>query len=547
MGRLSLLALLLLVGCGGEAVSTAVGPRFTDVTAGSGLDFRTTTGADPPRYLVDTIGTGVALIDYDRDGDIDVFAANGATPESPEAGPGARLFENLGGMRFRDVTEETGLDVTRWTFGLARGDFDNDGWPDLFLACYGENILLRNDQGRFVDVTAESGIAGSVWSATGAFGDFDADGDLDLYVVNYCEQDLTKPSPVREFTGVEVFAGPMGLGKVADVLYRNDGGGRFTDVSGPSGIHGRKPSWGLSAVVVDFDRDGNQDIYVGNDSTASFFFRGRGDGTFIEEGVKSGVGLSGSGGGQATMGIAVGDVDGNSRPDLFTTNFMYDTNTLHLNRSGGTFLDSTIAYGLQIDSRPFLGWATAFHDFDHDADEDLVFFNGNIYPRSLCELNGWDYDQVPVMYRREAKRFVRLTPEEGGDWLAAAYCDRAAAAGDLDGDGDLDLVVSPSNGPLRLLRNERDGGEWIQVRLEDRRPGRDPEAWGAEVVLHAGELVQRRWLANGKGYFSAEEPVLHFALPAGQAADRLEVRWPDGTVEEHPAPATGALTRIVRE
>lgn len=549
--RLPLALALIHLSCGGSESSSETAPsstiHFTDVTAASGIDFVATNGEDPPTFLLEVKGTGVALIDYDMDGDPDVFVPNGATVASPNKGPGCRLFKNLGGLRFQDVTEEAGLTFNRWGFGVAQGDIDGDGWPDLFVTCYGENALLRNTgKGSFVDITKEAGLTGMEWSTGASFGDIDGDGDLDLYVVNYCDLDVRGIAPQSVFLGATVMAGPMGLPKVADVLFENDGNGKFTNISRRSGIHKRPPAWGLGAVILDFDGDGIQDIYVGNDSMASYFFRGLGNSSFEEIGILSGVAFSEEGAGQATMGIGISDVDGDSQPDLFTTNFMYDTNTLHLNRGAGFFEDRTMAYGLHLSSRPFLSWATGFFDFDHDADEDLIFFNGHIYPRATCAENNWDYDQVPVLYRRDGPRFQRLEASSAGGWLAEAHCDRAAAFGDIDGDGDIDMVVGERNGPIRVLRNDRDGGNWLVVHLRDERPGHDRFGLGSKVTLHAGDDSQQRWIASGTSFLAASEPIAHFALPLVSSVASLEVIWSDGVRQEIPSVTLGQVLVVTR-
>ena len=544
---------LLLVACspkeapkGGE--SAAAGPHFTDVTAECGIEMTLTSGGNPPTRLFEVKGNGLALIDFDADGDPDIFVPNGATIADPDNGPGGRLFENLGGLRFRDVTETSGLDFHRWGYGASQGDFDGDGFMDLFVTCYGKNALLLNTgKGGFVEVTDKAGIRGDSWSAGSAFGDIDADGDLDLYVVNYAVLPHTGPAPQGTFTGIRVMKGPMGLPCVPDQLYENQGDGTFKDVSEESGILARDPSYGLGAVILDFDNDGLQDIYVGNDSRASFLFQGLGGGKFEEVGVLAGVGLNEDGAGQATMGIGVGDVDNNGLPDLFTTNFMLDTNTLHVNMGQMMFEDRTRAFGLYLDGRPYLSWATCFFDFDHDMDEDLIFFNGHIYPEELCDEHGWGYRQEAVLYQRVGERFERMNAAEAGDWLAQKHCDRGAAFGDLDGDGDVDIVVCERNGPVRVLRNDRDGGNWLVVRLRDGRSGHDPFATGSRVTARVGRhFTRHRWIASGVSFMSANEPMAHFGLPEEVETVTLEVTWPDGvrqTVEAAPARTHHTVTR----
>ena len=303
--------------------------RFTDVTADSGVDFTMTSGKTPSRYILEVDGGGVALFDYDRDGDLDLFLANGATLDDPEKGPGSRLYANKGRGKFLDVTEKVGINLRRWAMGVAVGDYDGDGADDLYVTCFGPNVLLRNDvakSGRFTDVTEKSGVGDNRWGTSAAFGDLDADGDLDLYVANYLEFDTENP-PDRAgkmFLGVNVMAGPSGLPPQQDVLYENRGDGTFRDVTSKSGCLPGKPGFGLGVLVFDMDLDGKLDILVGNDSTENFLFSRGDDGKFVNRGVPSGVASNYDGGNQATMGIGVADVDGNGYADLFTTNFSSD-------------------------------------------------------------------------------------------------------------------------------------------------------------------------------------------------------------------------------
>ncbi len=517
------------------AVLAAGALHFTDATARSGIALALTSGAPVPSTVLEVKGGGLALFDCDNDGDLDLFVPNGATLDAPQAGPGARLYENLGGLRFRDATAERGVAFRGWGMGVAVGDVDGNGFDDIFIAAFGPDALLLNDGRRFRDATAESGLGDPRWGAAAAFSDLDGDGDLDLYVANYLEFDPQRPPPGATFRGLPVFAGPKGLAPSADALYENVGGGRFRDVSAPSGIAAVRPSYGLGVATLDFDGDGRQDLFVGNDSMASFLFVNQGGLRFAERALEAGLALNGDGEAQATMGIAIGDVNADGRPDVFTTNFADDTNTLRVSLPGAaaSWDDRTRQYNLGAVSRPFLGWATGFFDFDHDGDEDLVVFNGHVYPAATVETMDSTYRQTPLLFERAGPRFERVLPDRAGPWLAEAHVDRSAAFGDLDGDGDVDMVVGERGGPVRVLENDGARGHWVAVALSDRRAG-NRHGLGAKVVLRQGtttRTTQTRWVFGGGSFQSASAPVAHFGLGAASQPVTLEVTWSDGTVQ----------------
>ena len=507
------------------------GPHFVDATSRTGIDLATTSGRTPSTEILEVKGGGLALVDYDGDSDLDLFVPNGATLDSPDRGPGARLYENLGGLRFADATGRARIDFAGWGQGVAVGDVEGDGDDDLYVACYGPDVLLENrGDGTFVDATRASGLGDPRWGTACAFGDLDGDLDLDLYVADYLVFDAARPPPPDRFRGIAVFGGPIGLVPEPDRLYENLGDGTFRDASEESGILAAPPAFGLGVAILDLDGDGRQDVFVGNDSMPKNLFRNLGGLRFEDVALAAGIALNGDGAAQATMGIAIADVDGDLAPDVFTTNFANDTNTLFVSVGAGVFDDRTRQYALGMVSRPFLGWATSFADFDHDGDEDLVVFNGHVYPQATVETMDSPYRQVPLLFEREGPRFERVDASRAGEWLDVARCDRSAAFGDLDLDGDVDVVVAGVGERIRVLENDGARGHWLSVALADRRPAsKNRRGLGARVRLVAGDATQVRWIFGGGSYQSSSEPVAHFGLGASTPPPpTIEVLWPDG-------------------
>jgi hypothetical protein len=532
-----------------------------------------TSGQLPSTQILEVKGNGIALLDYNNNGMLDVFAPNGATLRDPEHGPGWRLYENLGEMTFRDVSKDAGITQTRWALGAAVADVDADGWQDIYVTCYGPNVLLRNrGDGTFEDITERAGVGTPGWSTSAAFGDITGDGWLDLYVTNYIEFDAANPPPSGRFLSMEVFAGPHGLPAQPDVLYFQNVRGSnttFVDVSQPAGIHTELPAWGLGVVILDFDNDGLQDIYVGNDSMRNFLFHNQREAAadlehlgddqptsvrLKEIGLRSGIGSNVSGANQATMGIGIADLTTNSLPDVFTTNFSSDMNTLHINVGNMLFEDRTSQHGLGIDSRPFLGWACGFFDFNLNGNEELLIVNGHIYPQATRALIDSDYEQPPLLYVRQpgrGVRFERTTDPAIGDWLNTPRRDRAMVAGDLDNDGKLDVLIGEMNGPIRVLHNESEPrGPWLIVQLRDERDiangGANRRGLGARVAVSTGTDMKYRWIYSG-GFLSANPAEAHFGLGWHTEPVQLQITWPDGYVQIVDDVQTNARITVTRE
>lgn len=512
--------------------------QFSDVTEEAGLDFTLVSGSPEQRYILEAMAGGVAFVDYDGDGYLDVFMVNGTRIGDPPQEAFNRLYRNsaapgIAGAEkrvFREVSREAGLKRSGWGMGCAAGDYDNDGDVDLYITYWGPNALYRNDgNGRFAEVTQEARVGDERWGSSAAFGDVDGDGWLDLYVANYLYFDLAEPPNGGElctgFKGRQVFCGPQGLDPQADVLYRNEGDGGFTDVSRMTGIS-RHRYPGLGVVFGDYDGDGDQDIYVANDLEPNLLYRNDGHWHLSERGVPAGVAYSEEGRAQASMGVDFGDYDNDGDLDLFATNFSDDVNTLYQNRGDGSFVDVTYGVGLGDEARPYLGWSTAFFDADNDGWLDLFVANGHLYPQLEDSPLGLRYAQRNLFYWNEGGIFRRAGIEPGSG-LEVEKVSRSTAFGDYDNDGDVDLLVMNLNDTPTLLRN--DGGNrhnWLGLELIEGDHNR--HAIGARVRVWAGDLQQVREVRQGYGFQSQHDPRLIFGLGARQRVERVEIHWPSG-------------------
>ena len=524
-----------------EAGEEPLGFAFVNVARPAGLDAVTVFGGkEVNRYLLETTGCGAAFFDYDGDGRLDAFLVNGTTlagfPKGQE--PTFHLYRNRGDGTFEDVTRKAGLAVASgWGQGVCAGDVDNDGDTDLYVTAYGQNRFFRNrGDGTFEDATQAAGLGSRAtrWGTGCAMLDYDRDGRLDIFAANYIDLDLasapTPDSGLCRYKGVKVACGPPGLSGGKNVLYRNKGDGTFVDVSVASGITKAAGTYGLGAITLDFDDDGWTDVYVANDSNPSTLYRNKHDGTFEDVGVRSGCAFSQDGKPQAGMGLAVGDYDHNGFQDVFKTNFAGDTATLYANTGDGLCEDRTFAGGLGLNTR-WLGWGTGFLDLDNDGWLDLFLVNGHVYPEVAQIPTEAAYAQRKVVYRNRGDgRFLDVTERLGAP-LTTPRPGRGAAFGDFDDDGDLDVLVNNVNDTPDLYRlDSTRGAHWAAFRLTGRASNRS--AIGARVKVTAGGVTRVDEVRGGGSYLSQNDLRPHFGLGAALRVDRVEVRWPNGLLEE---------------
>jgi hypothetical protein len=511
--------------------------RFTDITAASGVTFTHAASADA-KFIVEAMSGGVALFDFDRDGRLDIYLVNaptvatGADPRSARS----ELWRNAGDGTFVDVTDRAGVGYPGWGMGVATGDYDNDGWEDLYVTCFGPDHLYRNKgDGTFVDVTAQAGVSDPRWSTGAAFADYDNDGWLDLFVANYVDVRLDKlpefgRGPSCQFKGIAVQCGPRGLPGAGDTLFHNNRDGTFTDVSSKAGVSDEARRFGLGVAWCDFNDDGRVDLFVANDVGPNYLYRNNGDGAFTEIGLQAGVAMSEDGREQASMGVAIGDYNHRGRWSLVVTNFSDEYNALYRQEQGFLFSDASYRSQTAPASLPFVGWGTHLFDYDNDGWLDLIVVNGHVYPQLEAAAAGVTWRQRSLLYRNRRDGTFAEIAAEAGPALMQARVSRGSASGDLDNDGDLDIVINNLDGRPTLLRN--DGGNaraFLSIALAGRTANRS--ALGARVRVTAGDLVQIDERRSGGSYLSQNDTRLHFGFERRSSIDRLEVTWPGGATE----------------
>jgi hypothetical protein len=544
--------LLVALALGSPTASHRTGPvppgqaspvTFRDGAAAAGIDFVHTNGASPDKLLPETMGSGVVLFDYDNDGLLDIFMVDGgAMAPSIKAQPRHRLYHNRGDGTFEERGLAAGIRQTAYGMGACAGDIDNDGWTDLYITNVGPNVLYRNTgKGTFADISASAGVASAMWGTSCAFADFDRDGDLDLFVTNYVDATATNNPPCGD-TRLKIrdYCHPLVFNPYPNVLYRNDGRGHFTDISAQAGLATLKAN-GLGVLVGDFDDDGWPDVFVANDGMPNFLFRNVNGTRFEERGLLAGVAVAPDGKPRAGMGVASGDYDGDGRLDLMVTNLWGETHSLFRSLGGGLFAYATVESGVGPPTLPFVGFGTAFLDYDNDTHLDLVIVNGAVVDGNRRA--NPTHDQRRLLFRNTgSRRFVEV-----GRLTGAAFVEpkvgRGLAVGDIDNDGDLDLVINNNGGRADVLVNEGgNAGHALVVRVIGTTSNRS--GIGARLALTAGTLTQVREIQSGSSYLSQSDTRAHFGLGTATRADRLEVRWPDGRMDVMENIAAGQIVTV---
>ena len=541
------LCLFILQGCSRQPAAGNAGPIFREAAAATGLKFQHFTGATGQYYLPEIMGSGVALFDYDGDGDLDVFLVQGSVleqgkkpgdsrfPPLPGWKPGNRLFRNelkeTGKLHFTDVTEQAGLGQSGYGMGVAVGDYNNDGYPDIYVTNFGSNILYRNNgNGTFTAVTREAGVADEGWSTSAAFVDYDKDGYLDLYITHYLDFTIRGNKECFNAAGERDYCTPTAYKPVSHRLYRNLGNGKFQDVTQAAGI-GAAIGPGLGVTCADFNGDGWPDIYAANDGAANLLWLNNRNGTFREAALLSGAAYAADGMARAGMGVTAGDFDGAGNESIFVTNLTREGGVLYRNNGRGEFSDATMEFRLQQATFPYTGFGTQWFDYDNDGRLDLFIANGAVTILESLRGRPYPYGQRNLLLHNEGSRF-RESSGEAGPAFQLAEVGRGAAFGDIDNDGSVDIVVSNNNGPVRLLLNRAGPHRhWLEVRLQGTRSNRD--GIGAKVaVLRNGEKPLWRRAHSDGSYLSASDIRVHFGLGESSTLQAVLVEWPDGLKEK---------------
>jgi enediyne biosynthesis protein E4 len=512
---------------------------FTDVAQKAGLTAPIVFGGkDTKKYIIETTGTGAAIFDYDNDGWPDIFLVNGTTLEGFPAGqaPTNHLYRNNHDGTFTDVTVKAGVNATGWGQGVCVGDYDNDGWEDLYVTYYGKNRLFHNQNGVFTEIADKAGVAGSgkAWGTGCAWLDYDRDGHLDLMIANYVDFDLvTAPTPGERpscvWKGVPVMCGPRGLPGAKNILYHSRGDGTFEDVTTKAHIDQTDGHYAFSVSTFDYNDDGWPDIYVACDSTPSILYRNNRDGTFTDVAVVSGAAFNEDGREQAGMGATIGDYNGDGRPDIFKTNFSDDTSTLYRNNGDGTFDDVTSAAGLGLYTK-YLGWGTMFLDFDNDGWPDLLLVNGHVYPEVDKNNLGSNYEEPRILYHNLGKGIFADISASAGPGVTMHASSRGLAVGDLWNDGRISAVITNLNAAPSLLVNQvRNSNHWIAIRTVGMKSNRD--GIGARISVKAGARTWVDEVRSGSSYNSSSDMRVHFGLGSATKVDSVQIRWPSGLLE----------------
>ena len=518
---------------------------FRDVAREAGIVFQHH-AAPEKKFIMESMSGGLALLDYDGDGLLDVYLTDSLTVDTRNDPKAARsvLYRNLGGFRFEDVTDKAGVGHPGWAMGVCTGDADGDGLTDIYVTGLGRNYLYRNNgDGTFKEIAEAAGVAASGWSLGCGFADYDRDGRLDLFVSRYVRVDLdhlpefgkgTGKTEGRgatcQYRGVAVQCGPRGLPGESDLLFHNEGGGRFAEVGEKAGVRDTHEYYGLGIAWFDYNGDGWPDLYVTNDSQPNYLYQNQKDGTFKDVGFPAGVAVSEDGSEQGSMGVALGDYTNTGRPSLFVTNFAEEYNALYRN-DGTHFTDVSFRSKTAPASLPLVMWGTAFLDYDDDGWEDLIAAAGHVYPQMDQVKTGASagYRQPRLLYHNNGDGTFAEVSRQYGPVFTDKRVSRGLAVGDLDNDGRMDVVVNDLDGPAQVIRNEMaDTGHWLIVRLQGK--GGNPDALGAVVTVHAGPLRMTRYVRSGTSYISQDDVRPHFGLGAQAQAELVEVRWPDQTV-----------------